>query len=40
MRWKNHKVWITLAYVVFGSLWILLSDWLLALLSRDAAELV
>ncbi len=40
MRWKNDKVWITLIYIVFGSLWILLSDWILALISRDAAELV
>ncbi len=40
MHWKTHKVWITLIYVVFGSLWILFSDWTLALLSRDAAQLV
>jgi diguanylate cyclase (GGDEF)-like protein/PAS domain S-box-containing protein len=35
----NPAVWITLIYLAFGSLWILLSDGALALIARDAAQL-
>ncbi|NBC47431.1 MAG: EAL domain-containing protein [Gammaproteobacteria bacterium] len=40
MRWNSSPAWIILVYLAFGSLWIILSDWLLGLLARDAAQLV
>ncbi|QFY89137.1 PAS domain S-box protein [Magnetovirga frankeli] len=36
---KNPAVWITLIYLAFGSLWILLSDAVLTLLTADAVQL-
>jgi PAS domain S-box-containing protein len=40
MRWNSSPVWIILVYIAFGSLWIILSDWLLGLIAQDAARLV
>ncbi|WPL19166.1 Cyclic di-GMP phosphodiesterase Gmr [Thiorhodovibrio winogradskyi] len=36
---KNPALGIILVYLGFGSLWILLSDWVLTLFARDAAQL-
>lgn len=39
MHWTSSAIGIILGYVVFGSLWILLSDQALALLTEDTAQL-